>query len=384
MEVKVAKIGMENEVSLQRSLFFPILGKSLKFHNQESKLIFEYGLEPVNFHNERNLVRRFLASGVFSFFTPTNKEWDFGNREGEWTYRGESNHLHFSFQNLNSDDIYDSLPQFVKTVNALLPLLMRDRLFRDTVYDRAMPLTDSEFYDYYEEEYDEYDEPYFWDCKDLAYCINTGAGDKATFEIRINEQPFPILFILLSVALWNRNISMPKFERIVRYNEEGCFPSFLEDDEEYFSFLQKAIEVADNFYNRNGDSFSAGGKVYRDILRIAKGLLENKDDYGIEAISDLYKLNNQLFVEVFKYFEKRDRIWRARATEYKQFKALLLEECDFLRDFWVDVEECDIGRRVFINLTQEEMSALDYSIWKIIEGLQELKTTGLLEKRTEF
>lgn len=309
------KVGMENEVSIARSFVFPILGDSFGTGYWETDLIYERHLRPVMFKNERNFIRRFLASARFSFFHPEDVD-NYQNFRGEWSARGESNHLHFSFRDENLDSLYDSLYTVNKVVNALLPLLMRGSVFRDTVSERAYPLIDDEFYDYYE--LDEDDGDGFWDSKSLAYTINTGTQ---TLEIRINENPFPVLFILLAQPLFVKSFSELPEIRFSRWDEEkrGYYYTYKVSDSEYFEFLIEVIDFADRYYQENSNRFSTGGKVYRSVLKRAKEMLLNRESWGIRKITDTYNLNRELLLDTALNFAMKDSRWKKRFEEFIRF-----------------------------------------------------------------
>jgi len=355
------KVGMENEVSIARSLVFPIVGNSLHRGYWETDVIYEMHLKPVMFKNERNFIRRFLASARFSFFSIEEVD-DYSNFRGEWSARGESNHLHFSFRDENLNSLYDSLYMVNKVVNALLPLLMREDVFRDTVGERAIPLIDDEFYEHYDLEEDD---DGFWDSKSLAFAINTGTQ---TLEIRINENPFPVLFILLAQPLFIKSFSELPEIRFSRWNEEkrGYYYTYKVSDSEYFEFLIEVIDFADRYYQENSDRFSAGGKVYRSVLKRAKEMLLNRESWGINKIMDTYILNRELLADTAYTFTIKDSIWRRRFEEFRRFYKEL-------RDFDCYKELVELSDRFKVEPESEARVCSIFSLEKKTRYKEKLK-----------
>ena len=313
--IKIYKIGMELEVSRERSLFLPILKKDtdrpycISFHNTESSQIVEFGLRPVKFQNEKNTLRRFLYSAIFSFFVPRRrKPFDNKNYRGEWSIRGESDHLHFSFQNFNLDD---SILYFADNYfYYLIPLLSRQDddeteavLLRDAIIERACISDNLSLY-YYDYDYD-YDYE-LYDSKTDYLTINTTIGNTKTLEFRVNENPFPILFILLIEPIMNEVIKFDKGKL-----DFTLVDSRIYCNKDYLKSLLRVIEQAKSYYAECSSDFSSGGEVYKKVLDIASQIITKNNNIGIG------EFNFRLFLEVHKWFKKIDKIYSEREKAFR-------------------------------------------------------------------
>jgi len=320
------KVGMELEISRQRTPFVPRVAKNdskiVSFSNVESDAIVEFSLKPVKFTNERNLIRRLLLASYVSYFTPTLsrelKDWlDFSsNYCGAWSYSGESNHLHISFKGV--DDYGDDEEEYYghkedltlyiwEKAEGLIPLLQRTKGFRDTLYSRA--------YVFFE------DNPEV-DSKENALTYNTGFG---TFEFRINENSFPLLFILLLQYLLDEDESI---EAHITACEKAQVHrlKYREDIKTIVDNIKSLCDKAILYYRNNGNRFSANGRYYIKALKIAKELLEemmNNDE--IITVSDFGSFNQRFFERIDEMMS-RDRIWNKWKALFNRAINLLVDD----------------------------------------------------------